>query len=196
VAGAAGSGTASARRARAARSRQPAGRRAEAGPGAAAPGLADEPQLAAVLMSIHREHVDAILAGTKMWEFRRRTALKVGDRVWMYATVPTGAVLGWFVIGEVVALNARHPDSRVAREGNSTPAELADYFAGLERGFGLRVARRGRLRGRVYLPSGERGPQSYRLIGTGTMDFRFLRSLKDAAGPSLEASPSTAAAFR
>jgi predicted transcriptional regulator len=140
-----------------------------------------------VLMSIHREHVDAILAGTKMWEFRRRTALKAGDRVWMYATVPTGAVLGWFVIGEVVALNPRHPDRQVAREGDSTPAELANYFSGLERGFGLRVARRGRLRRPVFLPSGERGPQSYRLIRTGPIDLRFLQSLKDAAGPSREA---------
>jgi predicted transcriptional regulator len=140
-----------------------------------------------ILMSIHREYVDAILAGTKTWEFRRRTALKAGDRVWMYATVPTGAVLGWFVIGEVVALNARHPDERVAREGNSTPAGLADYFSGLERGFGLGVAQRGRLRVPVHLPSGERGPQSYRLVGTGPTDLRFLRSLKAAAGPSLDA---------
>jgi RNA polymerase primary sigma factor len=43
VAGAPGSGTASARRARAARSRQLPGRSAEAAPGAAAPGLAREP---------------------------------------------------------------------------------------------------------------------------------------------------------
>jgi RNA polymerase primary sigma factor len=47
VAGAPGSGTASARRARVARSRQLPGRGAEAAPGAAAPGLAREPELAA-----------------------------------------------------------------------------------------------------------------------------------------------------
>jgi len=47
VAGAPGSGTASARGARAARSRRLPGRPAEAAPGAAAPGLAREPELAA-----------------------------------------------------------------------------------------------------------------------------------------------------
>src|SRR5262249_17462123 len=47
VAGAPDSGTASARGARVARSRQLPGRSAEAAPGAAAPGLAREPELAA-----------------------------------------------------------------------------------------------------------------------------------------------------
>ncbi len=47
VAGAAGSGTASARRARAAYSRQLAGRSPEVAPGAAAPGLTHRPELAA-----------------------------------------------------------------------------------------------------------------------------------------------------
>jgi predicted transcriptional regulator len=138
--------------------------------------------MAEVLMSIHREYIDSILAGTKKWEFRRRTALNAGDRVWMYATAPTGAVLGWFVIGGVVALNARHPDGKVARDGGSTPAELANYFSGLEIGFGLRVGQRGRLRAPVYLPSGERGPQSYRMIGPKPTDIPFLRSLKAAIG--------------
>jgi predicted transcriptional regulator len=90
-----------------------------------------------VLMSIHRGHVDEIFDGVNRWEFRRRTALRPGERVWMYATAPSAAVLGWFEVGQVLELDAARPNVRVAREGRSTPQELAEYFSG--RIVGLRI---------------------------------------------------------
>lgn len=134
-----------------------------------------------VLMSIHRVHVDAILEGSKRWEFRRRTALKPGDRIWMYATAPSAAVLGWFELGRVLELDAARPDARVAREGRSTPRELAEYFSGRRVCYGLQVRRRGRLQPAVQLPGRERGPQSYRLLGSRPTDAALLRALQSAS---------------
>ena len=134
-----------------------------------------------VLMSIHHNYVEKILAGTKQWEFRRRTALRAGDRVWMYATAPCAAVLGWFEVGYVLELDAVRPDAIVARDGASTPQELAEYFSGRTVGYGLKVRRRGRLQPPLSLPGGEPGPQSYRLLGSRAGDAVFLHELQSAS---------------
>ena len=54
------------------------------------------------IMSIHRGYADAILAGTKTVELRRRLPnIPSGTRLWIYATRPTGAVLGFATIQDV-----------------------------------------------------------------------------------------------
>jgi predicted transcriptional regulator len=138
-----------------------------------------------VLMSIHREHVDAILAGSKRWEFRRRTALRPGSRVWMYATAPTAAVLGWFEVGRVVPVSARSPHRRITAEGHVTARELRQYLSGLEHGAAIEVKRAGRLTRPVRLPRGESGPQSYRFITDRALDRALLRRLKAGTGQAI-----------
>ena len=55
------------------------------------------------LISIHTNYADAILAGTKTIELRRRIPeLSTGTRLWIYATRPTGAVIGFVTIRDVV----------------------------------------------------------------------------------------------
>lgn len=132
-------------------------------------------------MSIHWQYIDKILVGSKQWEFRRRTALKPGDRIWMYGTAPYAAVLGWFEIGNVIELDAVRPDAIIAQQGGLTPQELANYFSGRTVGYGLRVHRRGELRPTVRLPGGEPGPQSYRLLGGRAGDAMLLEELKSAS---------------
>jgi len=131
-----------------------------------------------VLMSIRCEQVDHILAGFKGWEFRRRTALQPGSRVWMYATAPTAAVLGWFEVGRVVRVSARSPHRQIAAEGYVTVRELRQYFAGLSHGVAIEVMHPGRLARPVRLPRGESGPQSYRFITDRASDRALLRRLK------------------
>lgn len=54
------------------------------------------------IISIHRSYVDAILRGMKTVELRRRLPdVLPGTRLWIYATRPTGAVLGFATIREV-----------------------------------------------------------------------------------------------
>jgi predicted transcriptional regulator len=60
------------------------------------------PDSSDAIISIHPNHADAILAGKKTIELRRRVPkLKSGMRLWIYATRPTGAVVGVATIQEV-----------------------------------------------------------------------------------------------
>lgn len=135
-----------------------------------------------VLLSIRCEHVDDILAGFKGWEFRRRAALQPGSRVWMYATAPTAAVLGWFEVGRVVRVSASSPHRQIAAEGHATVRELRQYLAGLDQGVAIEIKRPGRLARPVRLPRGESGPQSYRFITARASDRALLRRLKAGLG--------------
>ena len=137
-------------------------------------------------MSLHHQYVEAILEGEKRWEFRRRTALQTGDRVWMYATAPKKAILGSFTIGEIKQLDARNPDAHIAMQGSATPLELTAYFEGIGYGFAFEVLRPNRLIEPVRLPNGAGGPQSYKMLTpTKPGDAQLLAQLKAAGGPGL-----------
>ena len=54
------------------------------------------------IISIFPDHADAILAGRKTIELRRRVpVLPLGMRLWIYATRPTGAVVGYVTVERV-----------------------------------------------------------------------------------------------
>lgn len=56
-----------------------------------------------VLLSIHPEYVEAILAGTKKFEFRKRTFSDSVDTILLYATSPVKKILGEAKIAGLVS---------------------------------------------------------------------------------------------
>lgn len=60
------------------------------------------PEATDAIISIHRGHAEAILTGRKTVELRRRfPEVPLGTRLWIYATRPTGAILGFAKIHDV-----------------------------------------------------------------------------------------------
>lgn len=93
------------------------------------------------IISIHPAHADAILAGTKRIELRRRIPkLPPGTRLWIYATRPTAAVIGVATIGAVAQA---HPKTIWKLHGNSTGVDrdsFKKYFNGSNEGFAILLA--------------------------------------------------------
>ena len=57
-----------------------------------------------ILISVHPRHVDSMVHGKKTVELRRRPLkLAVGCRVWIYCTLPRGAVEALGTVHTVVA---------------------------------------------------------------------------------------------
>lgn len=83
------------------------------------------------IISIHPDYADAILAGRKTIELRRRVPkLMIGSRLWIYATRPTGAVVGVVVVQDVAKA---HPTTiwEQHREAAGVDQEsFRAYFAG------------------------------------------------------------------
>jgi predicted transcriptional regulator len=60
------------------------------------------PDAADAIISIRPSYAAAILAGTKTIELRRRIPrLSSGTRLWIYATRPTGAVVGFVTVKQI-----------------------------------------------------------------------------------------------
>jgi predicted transcriptional regulator len=133
-----------------------------------------------LLMSFHEEFAEAILRKDKTVEVRRRPPRVLsGTTVWMYATSPCRAVIGWFEAGEAFPFSAARVPRQVRTDAHVTPAALRKYLRGASMGYGIPVVRCKRLRRPVHLPDGQRGPMSYRYLTTG--DARLIRALRRAA---------------
>lgn len=66
------------------------------------------PDVSDAIISIHPAYANAILAGEKTIELRRRTPkLSSGMRLWIYATRPTAAVIGFVTVRQVARAHPR-----------------------------------------------------------------------------------------
>jgi predicted transcriptional regulator len=93
------------------------------------------------IISIHPNYADAIVAGKKTIELRRRIPeLPSGTRLWIYATRPTGAVIGVATIQEVARA---HPSTiwKKHRDGAGVDyASFKAYFNGAEQAVAILLA--------------------------------------------------------
>jgi predicted transcriptional regulator len=93
------------------------------------------------IISIHPSYADAILAGEKTIELRRRVPnLSAGTRLWIYATRPTAAVIGVATIRNVARA---HPTTLWKRHRNGTGVDHASfraYFNGAQQGVAIVLA--------------------------------------------------------
>jgi predicted transcriptional regulator len=90
------------------------------------------------IISIHPHYASAILDGAKTVELRRKIpSLETGTRLWIYATRPTCAVVGFAVLGSVVKA---HPESIWDRfQSNAAIGhnEFQEYFNGASQAVAL-----------------------------------------------------------
>jgi predicted transcriptional regulator len=85
------------------------------------------PDATDAIISIHPSYADAILSGKKTIELRRRIPeLPSGTRLWIYATRPTGAIVGVATIQDVARA---HPTTIWRKHRNGTCVDHADFKA-------------------------------------------------------------------
>jgi len=117
-----------------------------------------------VLMSIRLPFASSILTGEKKFEFRRvRPRFDPGSRVWMYATKPTGAVIGVFEAGDIVSGQPAWLWSQVEGHAGLSEDEFRDYFRGRTQAHAIMI-REVQTLDPTLLPEGSTIPQSYRFL--------------------------------
>lgn len=93
-----------------------------------------------VIISIRPNFAEAIFSGAKTTELRRRIPqIPVGTRLWIYATKPTGAVLGFARVDGVVSGSLEEIWVASVGQAGVSRAEFDDYFAGSEKGVALQL---------------------------------------------------------
>lgn len=141
-----------------------------------------------VLLSIKPVFANAILSGVKTVELRRRVPLWLpGTTVHMYASSPQRAVVGSFVVKEVVRAEPwllwrdYHRDLKLKYD------EFNSYLAGLSHGFAIQIESTSLCPAPVALESVRSGlcvqpPQSFRYLSESKVaQLQLLASLHPMA---------------
>lgn len=123
----------------------------------------------AALISIHPEHAEKILSGTKKLEFRRRWTTQFVNRLFIYATAPVQRIVGFATVARITQ-GTPSQLWKLSREinGGISRRKLFNYFDGSRRGFAIE------LREIILVPGGTdprsclgrnfRPPQSFRYL--------------------------------
>lgn len=99
-----------------------------------------------ILMSIKPRFAEAIYAGAKRFEFRRRLPnVLAGTEVLIYETKPIGLVTGNFTIAEKLLLPIDELIAETIEFGGISEAELREYFCGVKLCGAIRIANASRL---------------------------------------------------
>jgi len=117
---------------------------------------------AAILLSIHPRHGEAILDGSKRFEFRRRIPRFQVGRVVMYQTMPVGRVVGEFECGRVLSLPPVDLWEVAGEHGGVSREEFFAYFGDRKIGHALEVTAPKRYAQGQML--GSQPPQSWRYL--------------------------------
>lgn len=115
-------------------------------------------------MSIRPQFADAILDGTKSVEFRKRRLAPDVTTVLIYATMPTGQVVGAFEIAGYDIASPTQLWERHKEHAGIARAAYRDYYRGTRQAVGLLVRDARRLTRPVLLrelDDGLRPPQSF-----------------------------------
>jgi predicted transcriptional regulator/DNA-binding XRE family transcriptional regulator len=93
------------------------------------------------ILSIKPQYSDAIIAGKKTVELRRRFPVNVptGSRAYIYSTSPIRAIVGSFKIIEVLKLPTKKLWSQFSKTASICKSDFESYFGDLEEGFAIKL---------------------------------------------------------
>ena len=93
-----------------------------------------------VLLSIKPEYVEAIISGTKRFEYRKSIfKQKDIDSIVVYATKPFGKVVGEFFIEEILEDDPKTIWDMTYSYAGVTKDFFLDYFKDREKGFAIKI---------------------------------------------------------
>ena len=90
------------------------------------------------IISIRPNFAEAILAGAKTVELRRRIPpLEIGTRLWIYATRPTAAVVGSVIVNAIVRGTPNSVWDAYSTQAAISRSDYDVYFDGAKEAIGL-----------------------------------------------------------
>ena len=119
------------------------------------------------LLSIRPEFATAIFAGRKTVEFRRSRLAPDIELALVYATQPTGLIIGWFQISGIAESTPNGLWRRFRRDGAIRRRDFFTYFDGVDRAYAIEIASPTTINQPLTLDEivpGMRPPQSFQYL--------------------------------
>ncbi len=95
--------------------------------------------LTSVILSIKPIYAQAIMAGTKKVEFRKKIFKRPIDKVFVYSSSPEKKIIGYFTIGEIVEGSPEQLWERFKEVGGIHKKDFFEYYKNSDTGFSIGV---------------------------------------------------------
>lgn len=92
-----------------------------------------------VLLSIKPKYAQAIIAGIKKVEFRKKIFKRPVDKVYIYSSSPAKKIIGYFTFSEIIEDTPAELWSKFQNVGFIDKADFFNYFKDSEKGFAIIV---------------------------------------------------------
>jgi predicted transcriptional regulator len=93
--------------------------------------------LTSVILSIKPIYSQAIIAGTKKVEFRKKKFKRNVDKVFIYSSSPEKLIIGYFTISKIVEDSPQKLWERFNNVGGINETDFYDYYKGVEMGYSI-----------------------------------------------------------
>lgn len=105
-----------------------------------------------IIISLEPRYAEAILAGEKIYELRRRQfRVENGTKVWLYAKKPLGAVVGVATISKIHASSPTSVWRRFGSRSGVLRQDFYEYFADKPMAYAIELQSQARLSSPVSL---------------------------------------------
>ena len=92
------------------------------------------------LLSIKPKYVEAIVGGSKRYEFRKSIfTAKIIEKVYIYSTAPVKRIVGAFGLRRIIEDHPKQLWNQLHKFSGLNDAEFFSYFSGAERGFAIEI---------------------------------------------------------
>lgn len=93
--------------------------------------------LTSVILSIKPLYSQAIIAGTKKVEFRKKKFKRNVDKVFIYSSSPEKLIIGYFTIADIIEDSPEKLWETFKNVGGISESDFFDYYKGAETGFSI-----------------------------------------------------------
>ena len=91
-----------------------------------------------LIISIRPTYAEAILSGVKTVELRRRIpSIEIGAKLWIYSTLPVGAVIGFAVVEDIIESTPEDIWRLYNRQAGIEQKYYDQYFIGSQKAVAL-----------------------------------------------------------
>lgn len=92
-----------------------------------------------VILSVKPIYAQAIMAGTKKVEFRKKIFKRPVDKIFVYSSSPEKRIIGYFTIADIIEDRPEKLWSNFYKVGGISEKEFFDYYKNSETGFSIKI---------------------------------------------------------
>lgn len=128
-----------------------------------------------IILSIHPRHIDKILSGEKLYEFRKRIPLEIRYIV-VYATAPIKKIVAFIEIDKIIKDSPEIVWKKTKKHAGISEDYFLRYFKDKQVAYAVKVKRVTKLKNPVLLIrlNYNYAPQSYVYINKSVEELKYL----------------------